>query len=238
MNCPSTTTEPIHWMPFITRYLLPLILLAAVLIWLPHTFKTNTSDPYPISALQNHSPYQYKGSFNNDFNDLNDIQLESAIKIGISPVSSRDELSQFSSLKDISHISTIHLDELTHSSPLLIPQASKLLEDISEAFVQRLERDTLPIYKPIITSVTRTIEDIQGLSQANSNASQNSTHRYGTSFDISWKRFMKADPLDPRTLEPEELKHLLAIILKEFHNQGRCYIKHEKRQACFHITTR
>lgn len=33
---------------------------------------------------------------------------------------------------------------------------------------------------------------------------------HGTTFDLSWKRFDKVDPNDPRSLEPDELKHLLA----------------------------
>lgn len=243
MISPTSTTEltpheSIRWSPYLIRYLLPLIVLAVALVLFVRLYNPLPADPYPLSAIENHKPFQYTGSFNRDFNDLNDVQLESAMRIGINPVSTREQLSQFTKLQDISHITTIQLDELTHSSPLLIPEASKLLEDISIAFIKRLEQDTLPIYKPIITSVTRTIEDIQGLSKGNANASQNSTHRYGTTFDISWKRFHKADPLDPRTLEPEELKHLLAIVLRDFHLQERCYIKHEKFQACFHITAR
>jgi len=33
----------------------------------------------------------FKGSYNRDFNDLNDLHLSSALKIGIEPVSSREE---------------------------------------------------------------------------------------------------------------------------------------------------
>lgn len=230
-------THSIHWSPYLVRYILPLVITAVILAFMVAP-NPSSKDPYPLSAMVHHTPYHYKGSFNRDFNDLNDIQLESAEKIGINPSETREELLRSKNLIDISSFENLKLDDLTHSSPVLVPEAALLLKDISKAFVIALQKDTLPIYYPIITSVTRTIEDIQGLSQGNANASKNSTHRYGTTFDISWKRFYKADEKDPRTLSNEELKHLLAIILKDLHEQNRCYIKHERKQACFHITTR
>jgi hypothetical protein len=40
----------------------------------------------------------------------------------------------------------------------------------------------------------------------------------------------------PRT--QADLKALLAEILADLQNNNRCYVKHERRQGCFHITTR
>lgn len=227
----------INWTPYLTRYIIPLVILAAILAFVAAP-KPLPKNPYPMSVMERHSPFRYIGSFNRDFNDLNDIQLESAIRLGIPPADTRETLMNNKNLINISDSKLFKLDNLTHSMPLLIPEAAILLDDISRAFTEALQKDTLPLYQPIITSVTRTNEDVRGLSRGNLNASRNSTHRYGTTFDISWKRFHKMDMNDPRTLDDYELKHLLAIILKELHEQNRCYIKHERKQACFHITAR
>jgi hypothetical protein len=58
---------------------------------------------------------------------------------------------------------------------------------------------------------------------------------YGTTFDISWKRFMKADK-SKKELNERQLKMVLASVLRDLKKEKACYIKHEKNQACFHIT--
>ena len=51
----------------------------------------------------------FKGSYNRDFNDLNDLHLSSALKIGIEPVSSREEAEHASrKMEEI----TIETDEI------------------------------------------------------------------------------------------------------------------------------
>jgi len=120
----------------------------------------------------------------------------------------------------------------------LVPSAASLLIEISRNFRDSLYSKDLPLYRLYLTSVTRTDEDIAGLTKKNINAVENSSHRYGTTFDISWKRF---DPVDPDTLQslpPERLKLVLAQVLFDLRNQNRCYVKHERKQACFHITVR
>lgn len=227
----------INWRPFWTRYAIPLLLftaLIALFILLPRS----KYEPYPTEPWENRNPYQYRGSFNRDFNDLNDAQLRVAKDIGIEPAATREILAGRRKLVDISDSKNYRLDDLTHSAPLLVPVAADLLNEIGEKFWTTLQRDTLPLYLPIVTSVTRTGEDIKDLSRGNTNASENSTHQYGTTFDISWKRFHKLDAEDPRTIPEEELKHLLAIVLRDFQKGERAYIKHERQQACFHITVR
>ncbi|MDO5035761.1 MAG: DUF5715 family protein [Porphyromonas sp.] len=233
----SESRPPINWKPFWYRYFIPTIiatLVAVAWILLPEQHK----DPYPLTPWENRLPYQYRGSFNRDFKDLNDIQLQSARQIGIEPAKTEEVLLKRKNIRDISYSQYYQLDELTHSTPVLVPVAADLLEEIGRRFRSTLERDTLPLYLPYVTSVTRTKDHVASLRRGNGNASANSTHCYATTFDISWKRFYKVDPDDPREIPAEELKHLLAIVLKELHNEQRCYIVHERRQACFHITAR
>ena len=227
--------------PVVTHYYLPLLamtLLATLLISLTPPRESHATAPETgsYSIVPGARPYHYIGSFRRDFDDLNPVQLEAAQSLGITPAKCREDLLRIDRLVPLKETAGLKLDNLTHSVPLMVPEAVRLAQEIGAAFRYQLEADGQPLYRLIVTSVTRTEEDMSELRQRNGNASPNSTHCYGTTLDISWQRFDKIDPEDPRTIEPEELKHLLARVLKAFHEDGRCYIKHERKQACFHIT--
>ena len=229
--------------PVVTHYYLPLVamtLLATLLISLTPPRESHAPAPETgsYSIVRGERPYRYIGSFRRDFDDLNPVQLEAAQSLGITPARCRDDLLRIDRLIPLKETPALKLDNLTHSVPLMVPEAVRLAQEIGAAFRYQLEADGQPLYRLIVTSVTRTEEDMSDLRQRNGNASPNSTHCYGTTLDISWQRFDKIDPEDPRTIEPEELKHLLAKVLRAFHEDGRCYIKHERKQACFHITVR
>ncbi|MDO4771814.1 DUF5715 family protein [Porphyromonas sp.] len=227
-------------MPLFTRYIIPLVLVTLIgVLWLRGYLTIPESrDSDPLTTMVR-SGVRYQGSFARDFNDLNDLQLEAARRIGISPLESREGLDKvLGKLKEVHSNGDIHVDPLKHSVPYLVPEARTLLYEIGKRFTQILRDKDLPKYLPIVTSVTRTRMDIKSLQHGNGNATDNSTHLYGTTFDISWSRYKKADKRDERTLSSDELKHILAIVLAELKKDGRCYIKHEVKQACFHITTR
>ena len=227
--------------PVVTHYYLPLLamtLLAMLLISLTPSRESLAPAPETgsYSIIPGGRPYRYIGSFTRDFDDLNPVQLEAAQSLGITPAKCRNDLPRIDRLVPLKETPELKLDDLTHSVPLMVPEAVRLAQEIGTAFRCQLEADGQPLYRLIVTSVTRTEEDMSELRQRNGNASPHSTHCYGTTLDISWQRFDKIDPEDPRRIEPEELKHLLARVLKAFHEDGRCYIKHERKQACFHIT--
>lgn len=181
----------------------------------------------------------YNGSYNRDFNDLNDVQLAMAQKIGIQPVASREEAEHAS--KDMEEIKTnkyYEVEELTHSIPFLIPEAALLLQDIGKNFQDSLYNLNASLYKIKVTSVTRTVDDVKKLKKRNLNASANSTHQYGTTFDISWARYTKIDEKDTLNIDNDRLKMVLASVLRDLKRAERCYVKHERKQGCFHITVR
>jgi len=81
----------------------------------------------------------------------------------------------------------------------------------------------------------------QRLRRRNGNASKNSCHFYGTTFDVSWKRFKKVEDEDGRPLQDvsaDTLKLVLAEVLRDVRKADKCYVKYELKQGCFHITTR
>lgn len=181
----------------------------------------------------------YDGSYNRDFSDLNDIHLAMAQKIGIEPVASREEAEHAS--KKMDEIKTneyIEVEELKHSIPYLIPEAAQLLEKVGRNFQDSLHNLNAPLYKIKVTSVTRTVDDVKKLRKRNSNSSVNSAHQYGTTFDVSWVRYTKIDEKDTMNIDKDRLKMVLASVLRDLHRSDRCYIKHERKQGCFHITVR
>ena len=178
-------------------------------------------------------------AINRDFNDLNDVQLAMAKKIGIKPATTREEAEKVKDdMEEIATNEYYEVEKLTHSIPYLIPQAADLLEDIGRNFQDSLKNRNASIYKIKVTSVTRTVDDVKKLKKRNTNSSVNSTHQYGTTFDISWVRYTKVDESDTLNIDQERLKMVLAMVLRDLKRDERCYVKHERRQGCFHITVR
>lgn len=181
----------------------------------------------------------YNGSYNRDFNDLNPVHLAEAQKIGIEPVPSREAAEHASrQMEEIETNKYYEVEELTHSIPYLVPEAATLLEDIGRNFQDSLRNLNASIYKVKVTSVTRTVDDVKNLKKRNSNSSANSAHQYGTTFDVSWARYTKVDEEDTLNIDKDQLKMVLAMVLRDLKKADRCYVKHERKQGCFHITAR
>ena len=116
-----------------------------------------------------------------------------------------------------------------------------LLDTIGYNFLDSLAAKGLNPNKITVTSVLRTKDDVKRLRRRNGNASENSAHCYGTTFDVSWKRFQKVEDEDGRPLQDvssDTLKLVLSEVLRDLKKAEKCYIKYELKQGCFHITTR
>lgn len=195
-------------------------------------------------SMKMNNPRNIKGvvSYKRTFGDLNDVQLRSAKAIGVKPVENREAASRLKNqLIKISSCDKYDVDSLTHSIPYLVPQADELLSTIGGNFLDSLESKGLNPNKIIVTSVTRTKEDVKRLRRTNGNASMNSCHFYGTTFDVSWKRFSKVEDPDGRPMQDvrsDTLKLVLSEVLRDLRKADKCYVKYELRQGCFHITAR
>jgi hypothetical protein len=183
---------------------------------------------------------RFNGNYNKTFDDLPDLHIEAAGENGIGPLEARADTALYMDklVKIPEELDIYRVDKLTHSMPYLVTKAASLLSDIGLNFRDSLVSKKMPLYKPIVTSILRTNDDVKGLSRRNRNASDNSVHRYGTTFDIAWTRFDKVDPSDTRTLDDGRLKAVLGQVLHDLRERDRCYIKHERKQSCFHITVR
>ncbi len=172
------------------------------------------------------------------FNDSNHVQLQAAKALGFDPIETSGDIMKIRhALVEVKSCKEFYLDELTHSFPFLVPEASELLHDIGKAFNDSLASRGGGEYRIKVTSVLRTSASVRRLRRVNRNATEESTHAYGTTFDISYSKFICDNANAPhRTFE--DLKNLLAEVLDDMRKQGRCYVKFEYKQSCFHITTR
>ena len=176
-------------------------------------------------------------SYRRAFPDDNDVQLASARAHGVKPVEDRKEAERHK--KDLVFVGSspyYHVDELTRSIPYLVPKAAILLQDIGSNFFDSLAVKQIPMHKIIVTSVLRTKHDVKKLRRHNGNATENSCHLYGTTFDISYHRYIT--PTDNRKVRNDSLKWVLSEVLDDLRKNDRCHIKYEVKQGCFHITVK
>ena len=177
------------------------------------------------------------GSLRRVFNDSNYLHINTAERIGVRPVRSiRDAWEAGAALERLNSCAAYYLDNLTHSLPYLVPEAHKLLADIGMAFRDSLKARGGGDYRIKVTSVLRTPRLVKRLRRRNRNAVDTSAHLYGTTFDISYAKFICDSVTTPRT--QEDMKNLLGEVVFAMRQQGRCYVKYEHKQACFHITAR
>ena len=170
------------------------------------------------------------------FSDVNKTHLSIAKKVGITPFKGRKDV-KTDRLVKIATCEEYKVDHLTHSVPYLTPNAKALLEDIAKGFQEELKEKGYRKHRIIVTSVLRTEEDVNSLRKKNPNATKDSAHRYGTTFDITYIRFQRQSTMGCPIYD-DDMFQVLGKVLKQLRDQGRCYIKYEVSQHCFHIISR
>ncbi|WP_254881053.1 DUF5715 family protein [Segatella copri] len=179
--------------------------------------------------------------FGNTFPDQQDVQILAANKHGVNPVQNREEaeLSK-GKLVYVGSNPFFYVDKLNNSIPYLVPRASVLLQDIGRAYFDSLQIKGIPLHKIIVTSILRTKDDVAKLRTRNGNATENSCHLYGTTFDVCYNRYKQIQTRQQprRQVQNDTLKWVLSEVLRDMRNRNRCLIKYEVKQGCFHITVK
>ena len=181
-------------------------------------------------------------SYAEAFPDTNGLQLTAANRWGVTPVINREDAE--ARKRELVYVGAnpyFHVDPLYSSIPYLVPRAAVLLQDIGQAFFDSLYVKGVPLHKVIVTSVLRSQEDVVKLRRRNGNATENSCHLYGTTFDICYNRYKTVENPDGpprRVVRNDTLKWVLSEVLRDMRESGRCYIKYEVKQGCFHMTVR
>ena len=228
------------------------VLLLAVVRWIwpsvagPQDItEEETVDVVKATPLNNSGrPHRIRSvaSYAVAFPDTNAVQLVAAQQWGVTPVHNREDAE--SRKRELVYIGSnpyYHVDPLYSSIPYLVPRAAVLLQDIGQAFYDSLYVKGVPLHKLIVTSVLRSQEDVLKLRRRNGNATENSCHLYGTTFDICYNRYKTVEEPDGparRQVRNDTLKWVLSEVLRDMREQGRCYIKYEVKQGCFHMTVR
>lgn len=178
------------------------------------------------------------------YKDLNEKQLIYAKKLGIAPFKSNqalkdqvDELISNEKIKKVKNSSSYIIDKLDYSHPYLVPDAARLLEDIGNRFEEKLQQNDKGNFYFKVSSLLRTEENQKALSKSNTNASKNSTHLYGTTFDIPYSKVIKKPlPWIRREVADATVIKLLTEAIGELREEGRCLVITEYNEKCFHIT--
>ena len=193
----------------------------------PSTFHLQPSTlPHPIWSVP---------SYKDAFPDAQDVQILAANKWGVRPVRNREDAEQRK--KELVYVAAnpyYHVDPMRSSIPYLVPRAAVLLQDIGQSFYDSLYVKGVPLNQLIVTSVLRSMDDVAKLQRHNQNATENSCHLYGTTFDICYNRYHPVG----RYVRDDTLKWVLSEVLRDMRRQERCYVKYEVKQGCFHITVR
>ena len=217
---------------FVTAFFAIVALLAVV----KHLGSDNDSDRQNITAVDT-KPHRILSvpNYKTAFPDSQSVQIIAANRGGVKPVKNREDAEQRKrELVYVGESPYYHVDRLSSSIPYLVPRAAVLLQDIGQSFYDSLYVKGLPLHQLIVTSVLRSMEDVSRLQHHNPNATENSCHLYGTTFDICYNRYQ---PIG-REVRNDTLKWVLSEVLRDKRQENRCYIKYEVKQGCFHLTVR
>ena len=179
--------------------------------------------------------------FGNTFPDQQDVQILAANKYGVNPVQNREEAEHSKGkLVYVGSNPFFYVDKLNNSIPYLVPRASVLLQDIGRAYFDSLQIKGIPLHKIIVTSILRTKDDVAKLRTRNGNATENSCHLYGTTFDVCYNRYKQIQTRRQprRQVQNDTLKWVLSEVLRDMRDRNRCLVKYEVKQGCFHITVK
>jgi hypothetical protein len=127
---------------------------------------------------------------------LNPRHVALAEALGIPPVERRAWLDSVAIAHDLAHVESgwrYVMLPATHSIPRLTADAVASLDSISTRFEARLADHDVPPFKYALSSLLRSSEDQARLRRSNSNAAGGtSSHEFGTTYDIAYRRFEPA----------------------------------------------
>lgn len=179
----------------------------------------------------------YFGNLRPYFNDSNYVHWAEAERYGLRPLTdTRSHWQLARPIVKVTSCADYYLDTLIFSRPYLVPEAASTLREIGHRF-----RDTIAArgggdYRIKVTSVLRTPHTVKRLRRRNRNAIDSSVHQLGTTFDISYASFVASSPAPARSVD--DLKGILAEVLKAMREENKIWVKYEVGQPCFHITAR
>ncbi len=195
----------------------------------------------------------------------NALHVETARRLGVASVAARRDVlgrAAEAGLIRLGDSPYYWVGNLTYSVPYVTPSAAAVLDSIGVRFQQKLAGYGLPPYQFFVSSVLRTQEDQAALRRVNVNAARStSSHEFGTTFDLQFRRYRYAgdpaaelwEPAYPflraeltagldafyRKTAETHASRLLALLgeaLIELEDEGLLLTVMERRQPVFHTT--
>ena len=124
---------------------------------------------------------------------LNEAHLDAAQKRGIDPVLRRNRLVRVAregGLVRLESTPRYRVLDATYSVPIATHGVRRALDSISVRFWDDLASNDLPGFRFTLSSFLRSAENQAALTEVNVNAARGqSSHQYGTTFDITYRRF-------------------------------------------------
>lgn len=178
------------------------------------------------------------------YRDLNAVHLKNARLNGINPIEKDNEVEEIveklikiNKLKMLEDTRYYKVDKLSHSHPYLTPETIDMLNLLGKRFHQKLAENKMGKYKFRVSSVLRTHESQKRLSRSNINATSESSHLYGTTLDIGWKKIYKETFWSGSYLVADgPAIKILSETIGELRKEGHLVVITEMKEACFHIT--
>ncbi|MDE7410641.1 MAG: hypothetical protein K2M94_01200 [Paramuribaculum sp.] len=188
--------------------------------------------PEPTVSL----PNRWRGdTYGRTFNDSNYLHWAQAERIGIRPIENlKDYWKPSRPMVKLVSCADYYVEPMRYSEPFMIPEGEAMVREIGRRFHDTLQSRGGGAYSIKVTSVLRTPRSVKHLRRVNRNSIDSSVHQLGTTVDISYSRFAAYNDTMPRSVI--DLKAILAEVLAAMRSEGKCLIKHERKQPCFHIT--
>ncbi len=220
---------------------LAILLLVIVLLVFLLIFAFSGSARHRVKVFFSTSCIQYnQGTFSNKLTDKIIDYSSEAKRTGIKPCDDESDIRARLSDGSLVKVSSGRLwsvGTLGYSYPCLTRDSRDLLEEIAVRFREKAVKAGLNGSRFIVTSMTRTTEQLKKLRRNNGNASVNSPHMNGNAFDISYIRF-KSRKLFITECDKRFLKEALAEVIVELRDEGKCWATFERNQNCFHVVAR
>jgi hypothetical protein len=193
---------------------------------------------------------------------LND-HIKAAVKFGIPPIRDNEETDALYKSGKLIKVESgadkqFYFYNVRDDYRYLTPDAAAGLDLLADRFQKNIQKRILsPIVKIAVSSAVRPADYQKGLTRKNFNASIESTHCYGTSFDIFYDDYYvtlpepTSDNSTAKKIE-ETLRRRFGFLIgdalrREFHSvlmetlielqeEGIIYAILEKKQRCYHVT--
>ncbi len=195
--------------------------------------------------------------------DANAAQTARARALGIPRGGDVERLEESGRLRELASSSRYWVvRDLDYSAPYVTPDAEAMLAEIGERWLASLDSLGLPAFRLEITSVLRTPADQARLRRSNPNAASGvSSHEFGTTIDIAYRRF--APPLgaaedrlaganpalrphlaavhdsllaETAAMRGTELQAVLGRVIAAMREEGKLMVMMERQQTVYHMT--